>query len=228
MSEITTTFNGHEIQQKVPIVSAFELRKRIGQEYGIDGDNPAERVNQLKQLSVEGVAIMLEDINKSVQGSADSLMSHDEIVKIGGNKTIRLEDRYNVFLHLVQNIKDSSADVNPERVADVLALGVVLLHPFHDGNGRTARTLGLIFRESFDSQNYQEDFNTVTEPRDKARERGGFMINGYVPHFPEGFDQSDATKVSAYLSNLLLEESPNAYTSCFGQAPLYNNAQQVV
>jgi hypothetical protein len=223
MSESTTTSNGYEIVQPVPVVSANELRQTLGREYGIEGDNPAERVEQLKQLSVEGIAIMLEDINKSVQGSADSLISHDEIVKIGGNNTIRLEDRYDVFSRLVQDIKESADDVNPERVADVLALGVVLLHPFHDGNGRTARTIGLIFREGYDNQDYYDDFNTVTEPRDRARERGGFMINGYIPQFPEGFDQSNASEASAYLSNLLLHDSPHAYTSCFGQAPLNKN-----
>jgi len=221
MSETTATSNGHEIQRPTPEISADELKQRLGSEFGIGGSTPAERAGQLKQLSVEGVAIMLEDINKSVQGSADSLMSHDTGIKIGGKETIRPEDRHTVFSRLIEDIKNCPDDVSPERVGDTLALGVVLLHPFHDGNGRTARVVGLVFRDNYDSEEYEADFKTVTEPRDRARERGGFMINGYVPHFPEGFDQSDAQQVSDYLSNLLLQENENAYTSCYGQAPLH-------
>lgn len=228
MSEVTTTSNGHEIKQPRPEITADELRQRLGGEYGIDGKTPAERASQLKQLSVEGVAIMLEDINKSVQGSEDSLVSHDASLKIGGKETIRPEDRYTVFSRLIEDIKNCPDDVNPARICDTLALGVVLLHPFHDGNGRTARVLGLVFRDSYDTDEYEADFATVAEPRDKARERGGFMINGYVPHFPEGFDQSDATQVSGYLSSLLLEEKENAYTSCYGQAPLHVGTEPIV
>lgn len=221
MSETATTSNGHEIRRPSPEISADELRQRLGSEFGIEGNTPTERARQLKKLSVEGVAIMLEDINKSVQGSVDSLVSHDASIKIGGRETIRPEDRYTVFSRLIEDIKSCSDDVNPARIGDTLALGVVLLHPFHDGNGRTARVLGLVFRDSYDSEEYTADFKTVTEPRDKARERGGWMINGYVPHFPEGFDQSDALQVSDYLSGLLLQENENAYTSCYGQAPLH-------
>ena len=226
MSEKATTSNGYEIDQAVPRITAEEFRDRMAEVYGISGDNPDERVNQLKQLSVEGIAIMLEDINKAVQGSANSLISHDEVVKIGGKETIKPQDRYDVFLQIVNNIKASSRDITPERVWDVLALAVVLLHPFHDGNGRTARALGLMGRDAYNSQEYEQDFKTVTDPRDIARETKGFMINGYVPRFPEGFDQSDASQVSAYLSSLLQEENKGAYTSCYGQAPLHAQTNQ--
>lgn len=226
MSESITTSNGYEIKHAVPILSAAELRQRLSSEYGIDGDTPVERIHQLKQLSVEGVAILLEDINKSVQGSADSLMSHDKTIKIGDKQTIKPEDRYNVFLRLVDDIKNSSDDVSPERVGDVLALGTVLLHPFHDGNGRTARVIGLLFRDGYGGEEYQSDFDTVVEPRDIARERGGFVIYGYTPRFPEGFDQSDPNQVSAYLSDLLQNENDGAYLSPYGQASLHTQVEQ--
>ncbi len=221
MLEKTTTANGYEINQSIPAINADELKQRLGSEYGISGDNPSERAEQLKKLSVEGLAIMLEDINKSVQGSADSLMSHDKAIKIGDKQTINPEDRYDVFSRMVEDIQNCPNDVSPERVGDVLALGVVLMHPFHDGNGRTARVIGLLFRDSYNSEEYKEDFNVVVEPRDRSRERGGFIINGYVPSFPDGFDQSDAFQVSNYLSSLLLQENLGAYTSCYGQAPLH-------
>ena len=220
MTETITTSNGYEIQEPVDPISASAFREKMASDYGITGENPAKRIEQLKQLSVEGVAILLEDINKSVQGSAGSLMSHEKVVSIGGKDTINLEDRYDVFHRLVQDIKECPPDINPERVGDVLALGVVALHPFHDGNGRTARTLGLLFRDEYDSEQYEEDFNTVVEPRDKARERGGFMIYGYTPRYPEGMEQSNAEEVSLFLSDLLKNENEGAYTSCYGQAHL--------
>jgi hypothetical protein len=227
MTEITTTSNGYEIKQAVPVLSAAGLQERLSNEYGIDGNNPAKRIHQLKQLSVEGVAILLEDINKSVQGSADSLMSHDKTIPIGGKQTIKPEDRYNVFSRLVEDIKNCPDDVNPERVGDVLALGIVLLHPFHDGSGRTARVVGLVFRDSYDSEEYPNDFDTVIEPRDRARERGGFVIYGYTPRFPENFDESDPSQVSVYLSGLLQNENDGAYLSPYGQAPLHTQVEQM-
>lgn len=50
----------------------------MSEEYHIDGDSPEQRLSQLKNLSVEGFAILLEDINKSTQGSIDSLMAHEK------------------------------------------------------------------------------------------------------------------------------------------------------
>ena len=82
-------------------------------------------------------------------------------------------------------IKESPDDVNPERLGDVAALGIVLLHPFQDGNGRTARIAGSIFHEEYDD-GWENNYGIVSESRDIARERGGFMINGYIPYLPEG------------------------------------------
>lgn len=138
-------------------------------------------------------------------------------MKIGQSETLKPEDRYDVFLNLVNNIKNSKDDINPARIADTLALGVVLLHPFHDGNGRTARVLGLMFRDSFDSDDaYEADFKIATEPRDEARKNGGMVIFGYTPVFPEGFNQSDPEQVNSYLNKLLTEDAEGSYYSCFG------------
>ena len=220
MIESSTTSNGYEIHKPTAVISADNFRTRMSQEFGIDALSPHERINQLKSLSVEGIAILLEDINKSIQGSADSLMNHETVMKIGDKETIELEDRYNVFIRLIESIKESSDAINPARVADVLALGVVLLHPFHDGNGRTARALGLMFRDDYDATDYADSYNTIIEPRDRARERGGFLIFGYTPKFPEGFNQSDPDAVHQYLDELLVEEKQGAYLGPFGQAPL--------
>lgn len=221
MSESSTTLNGHEIENSSPILTAIQFKERISGVYGLDGSSPSERIEQLKELSADQIAIMLTDINRSIQGSEDHLIS-DRVVKIGDKETIPTEQRYQVFERLIDNIKSCSDELNPERVGDVLALGVVLLHPFKDGNGRTARVVGLMFRDAYDEENFAENYNTVTEPRDLARQRGGFIINGYIPELPDGFDQSSFEAISAYLANLLRDESENLYTSCYGQAPLRN------
>ena len=222
---MATTSNGFEIEHPIPTVTAPEMQQRLGSEFGIDGTNPTERLVQLKELSVEGVALMIEDINRLVQGSNGSLMNHDRAMKIGDNVTIKPEDRYNVFNNLIGSIRDCPENINPERVGDVLALGTVLLHPFQDGNGRTARVIGSLFRDSYDNpEEYVSDFSVLAEPRDIARSRGGFQINGYVPRFPEGFDQSDPTQVSEYLDSLLHTEMEDTYTSPYGQAPLYSGS----
>ncbi len=221
MPERVTTANGYEITNPTEKLSAQEYRAVLAQEYGIDGASPQERITQLKQLSNEGIAIFMEYINKGVQGSEYSLIN-ESTTFIGNVTTIRPENRYEVFTDMIASIREAPDTVNPARVADVLALGVVLLHPFRDGNGRTARIIGLTFRDDFDEVRYTDMYNTASESRDTVRQRGGYMINGYAPNFPEGFDQSDPAAVTEYLRRLLWEDSPGAYTSCFDQPPLEN------
>lgn len=212
-----TTANGAaEIEKPIEQLSAGDYRDILSQEFNIDGQTPAERVEQLKQLSTEGVAIMLEKMNHLVQGSEQSLMNHDQAMKVGDTVALAPEHRYQVFTELIDNIKNSSDNIPPERVADTLALGVVMLHPFHDGNGRTARLVGLTFRDRFDNpDSYEVDFDIVTESRDAARERGGFMINGYAPILPETANQSNPDDVSNYLKNVLQSKDSGDYTGVF-------------
>jgi hypothetical protein len=215
-----TESNGYESLRPKPEMTADELRSMLGDEFGIDGGTPGERLAQMKELSPASIASLIDDINKRIQGSTESLRSDDKVMRIGDTETIHPADRYEVFMRLVEAIKQTPESVNPARVGDVLAMGVVLLHPFQDGNGRTARILGLVLRDEYDGQDYESDYNTIAEPRDQARARGGFMIYGYTPRFPDGFNQSDPEQVSGYLADLLVEEKPGAYYGCFGQAPL--------
>jgi len=228
MSEITqsSTNNGHEIKHPVDKLTAAEYRGMLAGEFGIDGGTPAERVQQVKELSQEGIAIMLEKVNALAQGSTESLMDHESMIRIGGKSTIAPEHRYEVFTHLVEGIKAAPKDMNPARVGDTLAMGVVLLHPFHDGNGRTARLVGMIFHDEFDSPDYDDNFRQLVESRDDVRKRGGYMLYGYTPDFPENFDQSNPASVSGYLSGLLDGESAR-YKGPFGEAPLYDSSSSV-
>lgn len=181
------------------------------------------REDQFKNVSLEDFAGLIDNINRGVQGSADSLILEDGVMKIGDKETIPVEYRYEVMNELIRLIKESSDDVNPERLGDVAALGIVLLHPFQDGNGRTARIVGSIFHKEYDDDGWENNYGIVSESRDVARARGGFMINGYIPYLPEGKSQSNPEDVIAYLESLLSSEHKDdrLYTGPFGQAPLY-------
>ena len=210
-----TTMNGAEIKNPGEVLSAEGL-KNLVVEVGVDGSTPKERADQFKNVSLEDFTGLIDNINRGVQGSADSLILEDGVMKIGDKETIPVEYRYEVMSELMRLIKESSDDVNPER------LGIVLLHPFQDGNGRTARIAGSIFHEEYDD-GWENNYGIVSESRDIARERGGFIINGYIPYLPEGKSRSNPEDVIAYLESLLSSEHKDdrLYTGPFGQAPLY-------
>jgi len=217
MSETLTT---QEVKQDTPETLSADGFRDIIEKHGLGAEDPHARIDQLKSKGAMDIAVTLDAINRSLQGSGETLIHEGGAMKIGDQETIKPEDRYDVFMKLIEDIKACPDTVSPARIGDVLALGVVLLHPFNDGNGRTARAVGLLFRDEYDTPDYATDFDTVTESRDIARARGGFLIYGYTPRFSEGFDQSDPAQVSGYLSDLLKNDMDGAYIGCYGQAPL--------
>lgn len=221
MSEIISpaqTSNGYEILNPRENLGLEEFRGMLDV-YGLNGNNATERVEALRGQSKESLAVFLTDLNARLNGSEDSLIN-EETMKIGEKPTVAPEYRYDLFSEIVDKIKESPSDVNPERIGDTLALSTVLLHPFSDGNGRTARMLGYIFRDEIDGPEAQADFDTLARPRDETRKEGGFMINGYIPYVGEGSDQSDPAKVGNYLEKLLTSNDQGLYTGPYGQAEL--------
>lgn len=219
MSEVSsnTTSNGHEIEHPREVLT-FEELQQMTREYGMTGQSSAERVRELKNLTADRLALFISDINRRAQGSDDTLV-HEETMKIGEKPLVAPESRYDLFRNIVDKIRESSDELNPARVGDALALSTVILHPFKDGNGRTARMLGFVFRDDFTAVDAQESFDTLVKSRDISREEGGFMINGYVPYFPEGADQSKPAEVEAYIGDVLSSDKV-LYTGPYGQAPL--------
>lgn len=142
MPEKVTTSNGHEIRRPIDIPSSGEFKSIIEAEFGIDGASPQERVMQLKGMTSRNLALLIDTINRMIQGSADSLEYEGGTMKIGEHKTIPVEHRADVFLEMHRLLSEAPDNINPGRIGDFLALGVVLLHPFRDGNGRTARVIG--------------------------------------------------------------------------------------
>lgn len=217
-ADMRTTSNGYEIEHPREKLDIDEFQAMLG-EYSLGGDTPQDRVEALKSQPKESFALFLTDLNRRLQGSDDTLV-HDEPMKIGDKETVAPEDRYDLFTSIYEKIQHADQAINPARVGDALALTTVMLHPFKDGNGRTARVLGYLYRADFNNPEDVQDFNQLTEPRDEARERGGFVINGYVPRLGEGANQSDPTAIDQYINRVLEEEADNLYTGPYGQAQL--------
>jgi hypothetical protein len=213
-----TTSNGHEIEHNREQLTFSELNEMLDS-YELNGANPEERASKLRSIDPQNLALFMSDVNRRTQGSDDSLI-HDKVMKIGDKETIEPAERYETFLALDEKIRATDPSINPERVGDALALTTVLLHPFKDGNGRTARLLGFIYREDFDAVDASETFDQLAESRDSIRDSGGFMINGYVPYMSEGSSQSSPKDVEQYIAQILTDSHSNLYTGPFGQADL--------
>jgi hypothetical protein len=160
------------------------------------------------------IAVMLTAINSFVRRKEESDISK-ETMKIGNTPTIKPENRAEIFINFINDLQLKRDDISPERFGDALALVTVLLHPFTDGNGRTARLLGLMFRNKFSND---DDFCELIKSRDSIRATGGFIVNGYIPLI-EG-DRSDPETVSDYLKKCLNSDEDNIYTGPYGQANL--------
>lgn len=188
-------------------MSASEYLGVLGREFNITGETGKERLSQLKKLSTEGIAILIETINKNLQSSADSLIS-DKVVSIGEEATLPVGSRYDVFTTAIDELRSAPDDTNPDRIADTLALTVLLLHPFKDGNGRTARLIGLTFRDDIggDTFEFEKAYDLVTESREYLRDKGVY-IDGYIPYLPEGSSRSDPQHVSDYIRDLLTKDT---------------------
>ena len=94
-------------------------------------------------MTIEGVAELFDMINKGMLGSEETMLSQ-KTMKIGEQELIPIEDRYDLFEDLVHKIQQAPRDIDPQRFADTIALMVTMLHPFIDGNGRTARMIGYL------------------------------------------------------------------------------------
>lgn len=229
MSEISThtTVNGFEIEHPREQLEFEEYREMIAQ-YNLDGANPKERLDALKLQSKENVALFLTDLNRRVQGSDETLID-DETAAIAGGSAIAPEHRYDLFSNIMDKIAKSNPDTNPARVGDTLALATVLLHPFKDGNGRTARLVGLLYREDFDAPEAGSTFDFLAKSREAARASGDQNNPmGYMPQLGEGVDRSDPVQVEAYIDSLLQDATNDRlYTGPGGQSELIHPTPRV-
>lgn len=202
------------------------FRDCIENEFGLNGATPEERAAQVKTLSPEQVFSLMDTINRRVQGTDESQEYTEHAMKVGEHTTIAPAYRQAVLEGVVLTLQHTPEDVSAARIGDVLALTTVMLHPFHDGNGRTARLLGSVFQNEYDAPDFSDNYALLSQSRDTIRANGGFTLYGYIPHMPDGADQSDPVQVGDYLVGLLTHEpgdqSYPPYAGTFGPAPLYH------
>lgn len=203
--------------ESVEKLTAVEFRELL-RVHGIDGDTPQERAEQLKQFTTRQMAELWSDANRGLLGRTDDTIN-PRMTRIGERETIPVENRYEVLDDFTAAIREVPNTLAPERVGDAVALGIVLLHPFVDGNGRTARTLAMVFRDSYDGDSYDATYRAISQSRDELRAlrkegRGGFMPNGYIPRMTG--DQSNPEQVKTYLRAVLDDAQPRPqYVSTF-------------
>lgn len=100
----------------------------------------------------------------------------------GGEQTelMRPEDRSEFFdqaAQLINELNDRRSNADDEafleRTSNIVALSIVLAHPYANGNGRTARLIGGLLREGPQS----EDLKLLSTERPES----GYRINSYLP-----------------------------------------------
>lgn len=219
VTDTASTVNNSEIRRPTESLKFEDFGSKVA-ELGLSGSSPAERVAQLRAMNVEDVAGMLDELNMSLQGSAETLLA-PYTQNIGEQIAIPVEYRYDVFEKIMDIIKQAPADINPARVGDALGLMVVMLHPFKDGNGRTARAVGYIFQPDFDTPDQVEDIAYYVQSREAARKKGeGKLPIGYAPTMPEGMDQTNPSDVIEYFRRLIMDENDNtSYKGTFLRSP---------
>jgi Fic/DOC family len=217
MSE--TTVNGFEIKHPTEKLSSAEF-KGLVEKYGLGGESPAERVARLKSASADTVAVFLTDLNRKLQGSEETLISENQM-KVGGESMIPAENRYDLFQGMLDSIRKAPSNVNPSRIGDSLGVGLVMLHPFEDGNGRTSRLMALLYREQYDDPSVcDEAFDYLTQSKEEHKQAGVTTRPvGYVPAGIE--DQSNPAAVQEYFDRLFTEDDMVLYQGPAGQAPLH-------
>jgi len=103
---------------------------------------------------------------------------------------------------LVRSLSEMDAPDNTEerlaRIGDVVALAVLLAHPFEDGNGRTARTMAQLIREGYDgSEQAVKDFKVLGANRPTT----GYRIKSYAPRTGVG-DKMSPSELLAIAASL--------------------------
>lgn len=81
----------------------------------------------------------------------------------------------NLAHQVIEKYEETGGDIDNvvERLANLAAFSIVLAHPFEDGNGRTARTIGSLIRDGYQP----DDLKTLSTNRPTE----GYRIFSYVP-----------------------------------------------
>lgn len=163
-------------------------------EAGFEGLQPEGRLELVERATVDDYVAAVDAIHRKVVPD-HSHDPHPETMKLVDPKTgeirsytARPEERRGIMEHalgvakqVAQKYREEGGSIEDalQRCANLAAFGVVLAHTYENGNGRTARTLGELIHNGFDSSNPESvsDLATISAERPEK----GFRINSYVP-----------------------------------------------
>lgn len=162
-------------------------------EAGFEGLPPEGRLSLVEHATVDDYVSAVDAVHRKVAPDY-SHEPHPEPMKLVGRDgkvssyTALPEERAGVMGYALEAAKQvarkyreegGSIDDALQRCGNLAAFGVVLAHTYENGNGRTARTLGELIHNGYDSSNSESvsDLATISAERPEK----GFRINSYVP-----------------------------------------------
>src|SRR6266702_4662921 len=162
-------------------------------EAGFEGLPPEGRLALVEHATVDDYVTAVDTVHRKV-APGHSHGPHPETMKLVArtgevtSHTARPEERRGIMEHALGAAKQVAQKYRQEggsiedalqRCGNLAAFGVVLAHTYENGNGRTARTLGELVHNGFDSSNPESvsDLATIGAERPET----GFRINSYVP-----------------------------------------------
>jgi hypothetical protein len=127
-----------------------------------DGLQDEARLEDLvERMDIAKFVKLVSDLHRSVAPNTDPYPSLTT-VNIGETSTARPEERLPIMQAALELAKQVAAKYHDKggsirdalrRCGNLLASGVLLAHNYSDGNGRTARVLGMLVQDGYNSSN---------------------------------------------------------------------------
>jgi hypothetical protein len=169
---------------------------------GVDIEMVAQAMHQVLVPHIETIPTDYRMRVGSPDGNRESELMHPE------DRAEFFEQAARLIGELNSRRGDNDDEAFLERASNVVALSIVLAHPYANGNGRTARLIGGLLREGPES----EDLNVLGTERPGS----GFRINSYLPR-DETMTPEEVLYAAAALDTPLhnIEEYQNASMRAF-------------
>jgi len=173
-----------------PQVGLGEMLTRMG----LEGLTPEERLVMVETATLDDYKSAADALHRKVAPD-HSHDEHPDAVKIIDPKTGAVRhytaapaERDGILSKALESAKLVVAKYRSEggniedalqRCGNLAAFGIVLAHRYENGNGRTARTMGELIHNGYDSSSQEsvQDLAVVSANRPDK----GFRINSYVP-----------------------------------------------
>ena len=176
-----------EATQQVPILEFVERLK-------LDELGPEQRLDAIRHASPESFVFGLTAVHQVVAPEADispadyamkmtdpRAENPDKLLAEPEQRMAIFDTAYTLAEQLVGKFDQEGGDIENvlERVANLAAFSIVLAHPFENGNGRTARTIGQLIRFGASTDVNRQDLLLCATERPLGED--SFRIDSYMP-----------------------------------------------